>query len=71
MDGSHEYVGARDEEEAAENCWPNREQIEAMCQEFQRGWNRQGEMMRNQFAHWRQASPHCPGPLADILRDHK
>ena len=71
MDGSREYVGARDEEEAAENCWPNREQIEAICQEIQQGWTRQGERMRNQFAHWRRAAPHCPGPLAEILRDHK
>lgn len=67
MDG--QYVGHNDEHEAEENGWPNREQIEAMCEQFARGWTRKGERTRNQFAQWRQAAPHCPGLLADILRD--
>lgn len=66
-----EYVGHDDEQEAADNGWPNREQIDAMLQEFQAKWTPHEEHLRYQFSRWRQAAPHCPGPLAEILRDHK
>jgi hypothetical protein len=50
---------------------PTPHEIKAMCAVIRMSWSPEEERRRDMYAHWRQAAPHCPGPLAEILRDHK